>query len=148
MRIGLRAVQLAVLIAALMSASASAQSAPDSSFAQTAQASTDQYTNPNNGTNPSDQSGNKNTTTCSVVVQNGRLVRVCVTRGPNGNVLNTTRQDLGAAFAATSLATVRGGLAFTGLDLTMVMLLGASLVTAGVVIRAGSRKTRRNRSSA
>lgn len=150
MRIGLRAVMLAVLVAGSMCASAWAKPTPDTSFAETSQASAAQYTDPNAGTNPSDQSGNKNQTTCSVVVDNGRLVRVCSTVDSNGNVVRTTRQDLGpaGASASASLATARGGLPFTGLDLTLVLLAGASLVAAGVVIRVGSGRTRRNRSSA
>ncbi len=141
---------LALLMAGLMCASAWAQPTPDTSFAQTAQAPTDQYTSPtDNGTSPADQGGVKDVTTCSVVVENGRLVRVCRTVDPNGNLVRTTRQDLGpAGGASNALATARGGLPFTGLDLTLVLLVGASLVTAGVVIRTGSRRTRHNRSSA
>lgn len=121
MRFGLSAGMLAVLMAGLMCASAWAKPTPDTSFAETAQAQTDQYTNPSNNQgnqNPNNNQGNQN------------QVRILVPR------------------TTTSLATVRRGLPFTGLDLTVILLLGASLVTAGVVIRAGSRRSRRNHSSA
>lgn len=120
-----------------MCATAWAKPTPASPFAETAQAATDQYTNPSN------QSGNQNQTTCSVVVENGQLVRVCRTIDRNGNVVKTTRQVLGPAGTSTALATARPGLPFTGLDLTVLVLLGGSLVTTGVVIRTASRKRRR-----
>lgn len=114
MRLGLSAGVLAVLVSGLMCVSASGQATPDTSFAETSQASAAQYTDPSPATNPANQPGSRS--------------------GPAGR--------------SNALPPARGGLAFTGLDLTVVMLLGASLVTAGLLIRAGSRKTQRKGSSA
>jgi hypothetical protein len=139
-RIGFSAGVLAFLVAGSMCTSAWAQPAPDTSFAQTAQASAAQYTSPTGAVAPANAGG----TTCTVVVENGQLVRVCRTTNANGNLVNTTRQVLGSAGASNGL-TSAGGLAFTGLDLTVLMLLGASLITAGVVLRVGTRTTQRKR---